>query len=189
MFCNSSKKSVYQLAVTLPRLFHGLPPSSVFIINIPLLILQSAQDLQLLSVRREQNTVRKTEWEISPCTGTMRTLVILALLAALMIAATCYGRWPLLLGRMKTPHLQTFMGLFRCLLFKFVSSLPLTWSLACFPSLMSDPPSPDPELLSPVTGIHSPGCFNPFLSVPAYLTRLLLFLSLCCLDYDKSANS
>lgn len=159
-----------QLAVTLPRFFHGLPHSSVFIINIPLLILQSAQDLQQPSARREQNTVRKTEWEIPPCSGTMRTLVILTLLAVLVMAATCYGRWPLLLGRTKTSNLQTFMGLFRCLLFNFVSSLPLPWSLACFPALVSDPPSPDPELLLPVIGICSPGCFNSFLSVPAQLT-------------------
>lgn len=189
MFCNSSKKSVYQLAVTLPRLFHGLSPSSVFIINIPLLILQSAQDLQLPSVRREQNTVRKREWEIPPSTGTMRTLVILTLLAALVFAATCYGRWPSLLGGMKTPNLRTFMGLFTCLVFNFVSSFPLTWSFVCFPALVLDPPSPDPELLSLVIGIQGPGCFNPFLSVPTCLSKLLLFLSLCCLDYNKSANS
>lgn len=161
---------MYQLAVTLPRLFHGLPPSSVFIINIPLLILQSAQDLQLPSVGREQNTVRKTEWEIPSCTGTMRTLIVLTLLAVLVMAATCYGKWLLLLSRMKTSNLQTFMGLFRCLLFNFVSSFPLTWSLACFPAIVPDPPSPDPELLSSAIGIHGPGCFNPFLSVPATLT-------------------
>lgn len=158
-----------------PGLFHGPPPGSVFIINIPLLILQAAQALQLPSVGREQDTARETEWEIPPCTGTMRTLVVLMLLAVLVMVATCYGRWPFLPGRVITPNLQTSLGLFRCFLFNFGSSFPLTWCLACFPALVSDPPRPAPELSAPVIVICGPGCFSPFLSVPAHLTDLSSF--------------
>lgn len=42
-------------------------------------------------------------------------------------------------------------------------------SLACFSALVSDPPSTAPELSASVV-IYGPGCFSPFLSVPAHLT-------------------
>lgn len=60
-------------------------------------------------------------------------------------------------------------------LFSFVSSFPLTWSLVCFPVLVSDPPSPAPELSPPVIVICGQGCFSPFLSVPAHLSDCFSF--------------